>query len=219
MIRRPPRSTLFPYTTLFRSGNPFFVLEVLRLLGTSGWPERTPGEAASLVAQQVPTGVRDVLRRRLSRLPDQTRTVLLVAAVIGQEFDLDVVRAVTGLDDDDALAAVELTVSAGLVLEDPATVGRFRFAHALIREAIYGEISRARRARLHARVGQALLDHRGGDADSVLQLAQHWRLAAPVVGAEQAIPHVIAAAELCLDTFAHEEAERQLRRSLDLLAD
>jgi tetratricopeptide (TPR) repeat protein len=97
-------------------------------------------------------------------------------------------------------------------------VGRFRFAHALIREAIYGEISRARRARLHARVGQALLDHRGVDTDSVLQLAQHWWLAAPVVGAEQAIPHVIAAAELCLDTFAHEEAERQLRRSLDLLA-
>src|SRR3712207_7599689 len=30
MIRRPPRSTLFPYTTLFRSG-----LRVSRLLGTS----------------------------------------------------------------------------------------------------------------------------------------------------------------------------------------
>ncbi len=199
-------------------GNPFFLLEVLRLLGAGGRSERTPGEAASLVAQEVPAGVRDVLRRRLGRLPDQTRTVLLVAAVVGQQFDLDVVRAVTGLDDDDALAAVELTVSAGLVVEDPATVGRFRFAHALIREAIYGEISRARRARLHARVGQALLDHRGDDADSVLQLAQHWWLAAPVVGAERAVPHVIAAAELCLDTFAHEEAERQLRRSLDLLA-
>ncbi|WP_369134807.1 BTAD domain-containing putative transcriptional regulator [Modestobacter sp. I12A-02662] len=199
-------------------GNPFFVIEVLRLLGTNGWPERTTSEAASLVAQQVPAGVRDVLRRRLSRLPDQIRTVLLVAAVIGQEFDLDVICAVTGVDDDDALAAVELTVSAGLVVEDPATVGRFRFAHALIREAIYGEISRARRSRVHARVGQALLDHRGDDADHVLQLAHHWWLAAPVVGAEQAVPHVLAAAELSLDALAHEEAERQLRRCLDLLA-
>ncbi|MBM7809122.1 DNA-binding SARP family transcriptional activator/RecA/RadA recombinase [Geodermatophilus bullaregiensis] len=199
-------------------GNPFFVLEVLRLLGTNGWPGRTTSEAAALVARQVPAGVRDVLRRRLGRLPDQTRTVLLVAAVIGHEFDLDVVRAVTGMDDDDALAAVELNVSAGLVVEDPATVGRFRFAHALIREAVYGEISRARRARLHARVGQALLDHRDDDADHVLQLAQHWWLAAPVVGPEQAVPHVIAGAEHCLDTLAHEEAERQLRRSLDLLA-
>src|SRR2546428_4445473 len=27
MIRRPPRSTLFPYTTLFRSGVPSFVVD------------------------------------------------------------------------------------------------------------------------------------------------------------------------------------------------
>src|SRR2546426_10314319 len=33
MIRRPPRSTLFPYTTLFRS----YVLEVIRAEGTSEW--------------------------------------------------------------------------------------------------------------------------------------------------------------------------------------
>ncbi|HYH34055.1 MAG TPA: BTAD domain-containing putative transcriptional regulator [Nocardioides sp.] len=199
-------------------GNPFFVLEVLRLLGTKGWPDQPPAEAASLVAQQVPAGVRDVLRRRLGRLPDQTRTVLLVSAVIGQEFDLDVVRAVTGMDDDDALAALELSVSAGLITEDPATVGRFRFAHALIREAIYGEISRARRARLHARVGQALVDQHRDDAEHLLQVAHHWWLAASVVGAEQAVPHVVAAAERCLDTLAHEEAERQLRRARDLLA-
>src|SRR2546425_8579066 len=31
MIRRPPRSTLFPYTTLFRSLNPERVLDVSRL--------------------------------------------------------------------------------------------------------------------------------------------------------------------------------------------
>ncbi len=199
-------------------GNPFFVLEVLRLLASHGWPRVTPGDAASLLSQQIPAGVRDVLRRRLARLPDQTRAVLLVAAVIGHDFALDVVRAVTGMDDDEALAAVELTVAAGLVVEDSTRVGRFRFAHALVHEAIYGEISRARRARLHARVGQALLDQHGGDPEHLLQLAQHWWLAAPVVGAEQVIPHVIAAADRCLDTLAHEEAERQLRRGLELLA-
>src|SRR3712207_7324120 len=32
MIRRPPRSTLFPYTTLFRSGNAY----VLNLIDTPG---------------------------------------------------------------------------------------------------------------------------------------------------------------------------------------
>jgi tetratricopeptide (TPR) repeat protein len=199
-------------------GNPFFVHEVLRLLTAHGWQRRARDEAALLVAEHVPAGVRDVLRQRLSRLPDQTRTVLLVAAAIGEEFDLDVIRDVAGIEDDDALDAVELTVSAGLVVEDPVRVGRFRFAHALIREAIYGETSRARRARLHARVAHALLDRRGEDPEHVLQVAHHWWLAAPVAGADAAIPHVLAAADRCLATLAHEEAERQLSRSLDLLA-
>ncbi len=200
-------------------GNPFFVHEVLRLLTAHGWQRRVSGEeAATLVAEHVPAGVRDVLRQRLSRLPDQTRTLLLVAAVVGQEFDLDVIRDVAGIEDDDALDGLELTVSAGLVVEDPARVGRFRFAHALIREAIYAETSRARRARLHARVAQALLDRRGEDPEYVLQVAHQWWLAAPVAGADRAIPHVMAAADLCLATLAHEEAERQLSRSLDLLA-
>ena len=212
-----PAGTLARLVSDRTGGNPFFVLEVLRLLDAHAGPGRTPGDAAALIAEHIPAGVRDVLRRRVSRLPDQTRTLLLVAAVIGQEFDLDVLAAVTGVDDDEVLDAVELTVLSGLVVEDRGAVGRFRFAHALIREAIYEETSRARRARLHARVGQALLDHRGDDADHVLQLAQHWWLAAPVVGADRAVPHVIAAAEWCLEALAHEEAERQLRRSLDLL--
>ncbi len=199
-------------------GNPFFLIEVLRLLGAHGWPGRSDGDAASLLTAQVPAGVRDVLRRRLSRLPDQTRTLLLVAAVVGEEFDQDVVRAVSGVDEDVVLDAVELAMLSGLVVEDPETVGRFRFAHGLVREAVYGEVSRARRARLHARVARALLDRPGDDTGHALQVAHHWWLAAPAVGAEQAVPHVMAAAERCLQALAHEDAERQLRRSLDLLA-
>src|SRR2546430_6979095 len=33
MIRRPPRSTLFPYTTLFRSGLPWFIAALPRRRG------------------------------------------------------------------------------------------------------------------------------------------------------------------------------------------
>src|SRR3712207_8535745 len=43
MIRRPPRSTLFPYTTLFRSDDPLDALLVLQQ-GHQAEPER-PGRA------------------------------------------------------------------------------------------------------------------------------------------------------------------------------
>src|SRR2546422_484897 len=48
MIRRPPRSTLFPYTTLFRSSDEQFedILRTIRAMGRS--MERTPGAYSSL---------------------------------------------------------------------------------------------------------------------------------------------------------------------------
>src|SRR3989442_8361135 len=54
MIRRPPRSTLFPYTTLFRSAIqvsairyvPLNKLCKIRFAGTDGLPELAPRERA-----------------------------------------------------------------------------------------------------------------------------------------------------------------------------
>src|SRR3712207_4252090 len=45
MIRRPPRSTLFPYTTLFRSAGVFKVLDTYaaQSLGTHQFPDKSGG--------------------------------------------------------------------------------------------------------------------------------------------------------------------------------
>src|SRR5690348_17843708 len=50
MIRRPPRSTLFPYTTLFRSVNPWFWIFAL------GWV-RSSSVCATLRSPQKMTGL------------------------------------------------------------------------------------------------------------------------------------------------------------------
>src|SRR3712207_7508124 len=59
MIRRPPRSTLFPYTTLFRSREPergVLVLPLLRALHAQGRPrlDRQCGLDVRLHRQQAP---------------------------------------------------------------------------------------------------------------------------------------------------------------------
>ncbi len=198
-------------------GNPFFVVELTRLLASEGLLRGPQAEA--VVAHEVPVGVREVLRRRLARLPEQTVAVLLVAAVVGRRFHLDVVRRATGLDEDAALDAVEAGLVSGLVVEDAETVGCYWFAHALVQEAIYEDVSRLRRARLHARVAEALrLRHGDDDSDHTLELAHHWFMAAPAGGVEVALPYVLAAAEQASDGFAYDEAERQLGRALELLA-
>jgi predicted ATPase len=158
-----------------------------------------------------------VLQRRLARLPEQTNAVLLVGAVAGRDFDLDLVEAVAGLEDERALEAAEAAVMAGLVIEDEVTVGRYRFAHGLVRETIYESISKARRVRLHARVGQALSSLHGDDPEHVLEIARHAWAAVPVAGADAALPQVLAAADQAMAGLAFEQAEQQLRRALELL--
>ena len=195
-------------------GNPFFITELLRLLQSER--QLAAPDAAAAARHDIPVGVRDVLRARLARLPAQTSTVLMVAAVAGRRFDLDLIEAVTGLEDDSALDAAEAAVLAGLILEDDRAAGQYRFAHALVRETIYEDISRARRARLHARVVDALVATRGPEPGPAAELAYHCWQAAPVIGAGRALPYLLEAGEQAVAQLAYEAAEQQFERALEL---
>src|SRR6266511_5946402 len=52
MIRRPPRSTLFPYTTLFRSGRPGRARKRRRRRGRHGRPPRSEGHTSELQSRE-----------------------------------------------------------------------------------------------------------------------------------------------------------------------
>jgi DNA-binding SARP family transcriptional activator len=197
-------------------GNPFFITELLRLLQSER--QLAAPDAAAAARGGIPVGVRDVLRRRLARLPAQTSTFLMVAAVAGRGFDLDLVEAVTGLDDEPALDAAEAAVLAGLVIEDDRAAGRYRFAHALVRETIYEDISRARRARLHARVAEALVAVRGAEPEPAAEMAYHCWQAASVIGAGRALPYLLRAGEQAAAQLAYEAADEQFERALELAA-
>ncbi|WP_219466479.1 ATP-binding protein [Nonomuraea rhizosphaerae] len=190
------------------AGNPFFVTELARMLRS----ERALTDQAieGRLAEEIPDGVRDVIRRRWSRLPDATRGLLSVAAVVGQEFGLTPLDAVTGLEEERLLDDLDAAVVTGMIVEAPEAIGRYRFAHPLVRETLYDELNRVRRARLHERLGLAM-----EDPDEV---AHHLWHAWPLIEAETALPHLLRAAERAQLTFAHEQAETLLNRALRLAA-
>ena len=74
-------------------GNPFFTGEILRHLGeTGGIVLGEDGRwtlAHDLDELALPGSVHDVVGRRVERLGDQARRVLCVAAVIGRDFNID----------------------------------------------------------------------------------------------------------------------------------
>ena len=192
-------------------GNPFFIEEVVRhIRDTAG----ALSEEMTLEEAGVPDGVREVTARRLRRLSEPTRAVLLVASVIGREFDYDVLTAVVPQAGDELVEALEEGVEAR-VLREAGHVGRYAFAHALVRATLYDSISQLRRARLHGRVGEALVRLRGGDLDPHLaMLAHHFAQAAPVERPDRAIDFALAAARRADRMLAWEEAAQHYRAAL-----
>jgi tetratricopeptide (TPR) repeat protein len=194
-------------------GNPFFLTELTKLLASEG----SLGRADAVAAAEIPIGVRDVLRRRLGRLPDATNALLRVAAVAGRTFDLRVLAAASdGGDDDRTLEAVEAALVTGIVIEDPATAGRYRFAHALVQEALYDDLSGMRQARLHARLGAAL-ERRPRDEASLSEVAQHFYRAAPAIGPDKAVGYALDAAAEAQAQLGYEAVEEHLDRALELI--
>jgi DNA-binding SARP family transcriptional activator len=185
-------------------GNPLFVRELARLMAAEG---------SDAVRASVPVGVRDVLRRRLARLPGSTVTALRQAAVLGRDIDVDLLAELGRGDPDDLLDALEPAVLLGL-LDEPVP-GRLRFAHALVRDTLYEDTSKLRRSRLHA-AALDLLTAPGRSADPAA-LAHHAVASATAQTALAAAAFATEAAGEADSVGAHAEAARQWRAAVQML--
>ena len=185
-------------------GNPFFVEEVASHL-------RDEGEGG------IPEGVKEVVGLRLDRLAPGVDGVLRTASLVGPRFDLRVLAAIGAGTEDELLDALDEAVGAGLVREAPARVGQplaYEFAHAIIQDTLYAELSPARRVRLHAAVADALGDVGG---EQLAAVAHHRLQAARGGDALRAVDAAVAAAEHATAQLAWEDAATQYERALDAL--
>lgn len=187
-------------------GNPFFLVEYARLLTTS-----SEAGAAAALDSEPPAAVADVLARRLAEQPAAARQVLRAAAVLGHEVRLDRIAALTGQDEDAVLDTLDAPLAAGLVTEDG--VDRFRFAHALVRDAVYGTLPLSRRARLHAKAAAAW-ESAPQSTETLAESARHWLAAGPAHAAK-AWTAAIAAADAARKLHAHEEVRQLLCDALN----
>jgi hypothetical protein len=190
-------------------GNPFFVVELSRWMRGA--------HDLHLDSVPVPPSVSEVLRSRLARLPHSAVAVLELAAVAGREVSLELLEA-AGTPGEEALAALDSAVAAGLVVEGERPWS-WRFAHALVREVLLGALPALTRARLHARLGRALEARAaaGGVDALVEQLAHHFVEALPITGPGPARRYTAAAARAARARLADGEAAVHTRRALQLI--
>jgi class 3 adenylate cyclase len=104
------------------------------------------------------------------------------------------------------------------VFEQPAAVGRYLFAHPLIRETLYESPPRDERVRLHRRIGEALAAlHNGDPGEHAAELAHHFYIAAAAGETEKAITYAEIAANRAFGVAAYEEAARLYDSAIQVL--
>ena len=107
----------------------------------------------------VPATLKDSLMARLDRL-GEAREVAQIAAVIGRQFSLALLDAVSGKDTVELEATLAKLVAAGIIFPDERSLERsFTFKHALVRDVAYESLLFARRRQWHERIANALEKH------------------------------------------------------------
>ena len=196
-------------------GNPFVLEEMLRdaidrgdiYRTDTGWDRKTLAEI------RIPPTVRDTILQRTERLSHDDVAVLSAASAMGRSFDLDLLAEVARVDESVALSALESSVAAQLIEAEDRTSGRYRFRHALTREAIYEDLVVPRRQLLHSRIADVLAERTDHTA---VDLAHHLLMGGRNA---EAVAMCVAAANDAKRTHAYRDAAELLERAAPYGAD
>jgi class 3 adenylate cyclase/tetratricopeptide (TPR) repeat protein len=198
-------------------GNPLFMeerlsslLETGALVGDeAGW-HLQPG-----LSGQVPQALERLVQSRVDRLDPGPHDAIVAASVLGSEFALSAVSALTDIDGGPAGAVSELCSSGLLVELRQVPEPLYRFRHGLIQEATYNGLLRDQRRHLHARAAWGLEAVSEGKLEEVAGvLGHHFALAGE---ADRAVHYLELAGDRAASAFANDEAVTSYRYALDVL--
>jgi tetratricopeptide (TPR) repeat protein len=189
-------------------GNPYYITEVVRDM---------QGRESTTIA--VPTGLRDMLRKRLRQLPDTAAQIVRTAAVLGGEVEFDILSKLADLAEDTLIEGLEHAVEAGFLVEAGSSWrGSYAFPHELTRDAVYADIAIPRRQRLHLGLAEALLDRGGMDvAAAAVHMRQAGSAADPLRAAELSLRAAAEARRLYAwdEAIGHAEAAVEILQRVD----
>jgi predicted ATPase len=156
-------------------GSPYVIAELVqhardqRLLLADGTLDLSALAATPLVPQTVA----GLIRTRIAQLSPDARRVLDAAAVIGREFEFEVVAEAALLNDEQAVDALEELHQLRLVR--PIDGLRYSLDHSLTLEVVQHELSAPRLRLLHRRMGEAIERVHHGALDALAgTIASHF---------------------------------------------
>jgi DNA-binding SARP family transcriptional activator/tetratricopeptide (TPR) repeat protein len=188
------------------SGHPFFIQELVHDVVHAADVETGLRGAVS-------TTLDATIEQRVAGLPAPERALVNVAAVIGPSMTTDLLAAVVGRSATEVAAEAGVLVRAGL-LRPTLPMPGYEFEHSLVRQVLLEKLPPARRARLHASIGEAL-EAAGCRPE---ELSHHFVNALPFIHAERVARAALDAGDTAMEAAAFEQAAVHYQHGLDVLA-
>jgi len=210
LVTQTTDPTPLPETTIRNiqvqaSGNPFFAEELAR----------------SGPLQTLPTTITSTLDHRIGRLSGPCQQMLGNAAVLGNTFELPVILAVEGADDDDdrLFDLLEEAIHARVLTEEneglrnPTRV-TYSFWHPLLANHLYHRNSAARRTRIHQRAALVIQRmYKGREEEVAATIAYH--LIESGAQAKEILHYATLAGNRAYSVSAFTEAMQHYRAALE----
>ena len=196
-------------------GNPLFVEEIVAGLRERGLLARRNGgyiwTGGAVV--EVPGTAQDIIRARLDRLDSPVKRTAQVAAVIGREFNLGLLKSVCELPHEVEHHLAELK-RAEVIHETRFFPDHgYIFKHALVQDVIYQSLLAQRRRELHGAIAHAIEQlHAEWLEDATPLLAYHYERSERQ---ERAVHYALAAGDrAATHLYANAEAATYYERAL-----
>ena len=196
-------------------GVPFFVIELIKYLIDKGYivpqVKYVPREVEE---RDIPTRIRDVIKRRLDLLDSESREILECASIIGEEFPSDILAEVVGIPRIHLLKRLGLLEKKYMLIR--YSQGKYIFDHAMIREILYNEMGVELKREYHRLVADTIVEHFTENIEEVVgEVAYHYYMA----GDSRAAKYLIMAGDRAMDMYSNEEAARFYSYALKVVTD
>ena len=193
-------------------GNPLFVQEIVhQLRRRAPAAGNLPESAAALLALPLPADVTGAIASRVRDLAEGPRALLTTAACLGDPFTVGALARLGDTPEADVGAALEEATAQGLVIPDGVA---FHFAHPLMRQVLYAELSAPARQRQHLAIATTLMHQAGAGGEAAVEIAHHLIAAGPAAPPETRLEWTQRAAAHAFATAAWRDAARFYRSAL-----
>jgi serine/threonine protein kinase/tetratricopeptide (TPR) repeat protein len=196
-------------------GNPFFIVEILKLLQSEGFIEIYNGGyhlRDDYKQGSIPDKIQDIVLRRIENLSDQEREVLELGAVEGDFFHSDTIQNCLDINRLKLLKILQhLERDHHLIYSNEA---HYCFDHNKIQTILYDAITPELRKEYHSMVGEYLASTMGDDDLLAQGIAHHFLVCDKN---DKALPFIIKAGKRSKNLFATEQSIQLYQKALQII--